>query len=377
MSTKHEYTDSRTWQTSPQNSVKCGLLRILDRDGGNYTPGESSGAPHPYSYHLSETFDTPFKWGSTTNPNMWFYSSPLAVGFESPIWTSEDQLKLINKLGAKHDNTSFDAGIAGSELGRATDMLAGRVKQLATAAKQARRGNLKGVADALGAGAGKVSNNRRKISSRDQAKNNQKLSDAQLEFQYGIKPLVDDIWSLAGTIDGFTRKRTRRVRVSRRKNGKVVINQFFPGTGTIFMSRSIVAFLEQEEPTLPERLGLVNPAGIAWNAMPWSFVIDWVIPIGDWIEAQSFALRARGTFVTTTFEYRSASGSGTTSIVGPGQWIDGGCQWFVRDVSVSRTISNSIDVPLPGLKSSLFGGKPLTRLGNALALAANALTKGK
>lgn len=33
------------------------------------------------------------------------------------------------------------------------------------------------------------------------------------------------------------------------------------------------------------RIGLTNPAVLAWDVIPWSFVVNWVIPIGDWLES--------------------------------------------------------------------------------------------
>jgi hypothetical protein len=33
------------------------------------------------------------------------------------------------------------------------------------------------------------------------------------------------------------------------------------------------------------KLGLDNPAFIAWNLMPLSFVVDWILPVGKWLES--------------------------------------------------------------------------------------------
>jgi hypothetical protein len=119
-------------------------------------------------------------------------------------------------------------------------------------------------------------------------------------------------------------------------------------------------------------MGLANPASIAWEFMPWSFAVDWAIPIGSWIEAQSFALRAKGTFVYTTlnvFERRCAGawGSGYSK-----PWFLSVEQppgpFFTKSVTMTRTISNSISVPLPVFKSNLLGGEPLARLANAFSL---------
>jgi len=36
-----------------------------------------------------------------------------------------------------------------------------------------------------------------------------------------------------------------------------------------------------------EKFGLANPAVIAWEVVPWSFAVDWFIPIGDVLSAAS------------------------------------------------------------------------------------------
>jgi hypothetical protein len=32
-------------------------------------------------------------------------------------------------------------------------------------------------------------------------------------------------------------------------------------------------------------LGLTNPALVAWELVPFSFVVDWALPIGDWLSS--------------------------------------------------------------------------------------------
>jgi hypothetical protein len=34
-----------------------------------------------------------------------------------------------------------------------------------------------------------------------------------------------------------------------------------------------------------EASGLDNPIGVLWNAIPYSFVVDWFVNIGDWAES--------------------------------------------------------------------------------------------
>lgn len=55
----------------------------------------------------------------------------------------------------------------------------------------------------------------------------------------------------------------------------------------------------REKPNLPLLTGLTHLESVAWELMPWSFVIDWFIPIGDYLTARGFAQGLNGTFITT------------------------------------------------------------------------------
>jgi hypothetical protein len=42
---------------------------------------------------------------------------------------------------------------------------------------------------------------------------------------------------------------------------------------------------------LPARLGLLNPAEVIWELVPFSFVADWFLPIGDYLSALDAPMR--------------------------------------------------------------------------------------
>jgi hypothetical protein len=51
---------------------------------------------------------------------------------------------------------------------------------------------------------------------------------------------------------------------------------------------------------LLESAGLVNPLSIAWELLPWSFVVDWFIPVGNTLEAMTagYGLNDNGGWIT-------------------------------------------------------------------------------
>lgn len=114
-----------------------------------------------------------------------------------------------------------------------------------------------------------------------------------LAYVYGLKPLMQDVWTAhklmkdgaskdllfkgvgkafrqsgtpAKTLGPFSYCDMRRVSGNYRSKTKCVVwGQIDPNTSAL---RTI------------NQLGLLNPLGLAWDLVPFSFCIDWVLPIG-------------------------------------------------------------------------------------------------
>jgi hypothetical protein len=61
---------------------------------------------------------------------------------------------------------------------------------------------------------------------------------------------------------------------------------------TVNRTYTIKTFADVSGPAIAQasELGLTNPAILAWELIPFSFVADWFIPIGSWLEAQTALL---------------------------------------------------------------------------------------
>jgi hypothetical protein len=113
------------------------------------------------------------------------------------------------------------------------------------------------------------------------------LSNQWLEFSYGWVPLYQDIYGVMKlTVE---KPLAFPVKVSRRKP---TISSSFGGdwTGQIITNDYCTAkanVTASEDSYYRHRLGLVNPALVVWGIVPFSFVFDWFVPVGDWLEAQT------------------------------------------------------------------------------------------
>jgi len=189
------------------------------------------------------------------------------------------------------------------------------------------------------------------------------LSSRWLELQYGWLPLLSDAKSGAeqlADVLNVPRRQRYSAKVREERVTKTVHEWGASGTpcgSMIFQAQSQATRIHErtlrayisEGPTVPQMLGLLNPELVAWELLPYSFVADWFIPIGDWLEARALASHLVGTFVTTDFitgtnEVPVALNGGFT--LSPGE---GSPTPWVR-IQLDRTVSNVLDVPMPTFK---------------------------
>lgn len=114
------------------------------------------------------------------------------------------------------------------------------------------------------------------------------FANAWLEYSYGWKPLLSDIYGSMELLAN-TYHMPKALRVSARK---LEVRTTTPSTHqrdrnvrTVTDSTRVV--LEFAEPTewtnTMSKTGVSNPALLAWELLPYSFVIDWFVPIGTYL----------------------------------------------------------------------------------------------
>ena len=141
---------------------------------------------------------------------------------------------------------------------------------------------------------------------------------------YGVNPLLADIQGACEALANYQRQEgnTFQVRTKKVHQGSVKVSEAVNYASSAF---SVIPFKADNRillrynlscPILARlsSLGLVNPLEIAWERVPYSFVVDWLLPIGNWLSALSgsfgftFIHGYKSTFCT--FEER-----GLTSVV--------------------------------------------------------------
>lgn len=181
------------------------------------------------------------------------------------------------------------------------------------------------------------------------------LASAWLRHKYEIKPLVEDVYDAVGALKSKM-KPTYHIATARTSHD--VSDEDTSSTVGTLRRTSKVSLHVDSRVTIPipimAELGLNNPAGFIWERIPFSFVVDWVIPIGPWLAAAAFPfalyshnvryLYRRTASLTYRYDLTTISGEPYTS----SYWIFGPAP-FVKEVELVRTPA------LPGLPLPIEG----------------------
>lgn len=205
--------------------------------------------------------------------------APQTAGDNSYLGNDSNTMNRVNVqalLKAKDQNIHVGNAIAESR--KTVSMIGDRVMRLYKGYRLARKGKFGDAARELGV------THRRK---------GQGAANSWLELQYGWMPLLSDIH---GGYQELTKDRKQSghiIKVSKSATSTVVgtsnAGAYNKTVSTIDKRVKLIYWYRLESPGLAQAssVGLVDPLEIAWELTPWSFVVDWMIPVGDVISSLS------------------------------------------------------------------------------------------
>lgn len=293
--------------------------------------------------------------------NYWITNATLLVEDPAPniTWSSNDELKLQNKLLGKVRGHKLNLAVNLAELRQTSNMVVGSLRTLTGAAWQLRRGNFLGAARALG-----LTNKRKTRLAADD------ISGRWLELQYGWLPLIGDTYEAVKAFRELTKKaRSTTFRVREEKNRIFTKSSSVVSWDVKEMYSRGIQYEMYEDMSAVRSLGLTNPYSVAWEVIPFSFVADWFIPVGTYLENLHQIPRLKGRFLTTQFRrtegyfnFRMTPGTACCSQLSIPCKTDRAMR-----IGMVRTVSTSLSPPLP--QFDLRGAASVKRVLNAISLA--------
>lgn len=277
-------------------------------------------------------------------------------------WTGNDTLSLQSRLLMEIRGHDFNLGVALAEGNETVKMVLSTAKALAGCIRSLKRGNFHAAREYL-----RLGNDAHLLRRLERAKKGVRIdphiykgmpsvsSKARndiagrwLELQYGWLPLVNDVYEGANAFAVIAnRPRVTTVKVSRNRiglyNASTSPSNWSGWTGV--KERRRYFYEMSEDLTTPRSLGLYDPLSIVWEKIPYSFVVDWFIPIGTYLGNLAEIPRLKGRTLTcisvhrycpTTFQFADVYYKGA---------------WCKRTkLVITRSVSNGLQVAQPHFK---------------------------
>lgn len=204
--------------------------------------------------------------------------------------------KALSKLVDQMRGHQFNAGIAVATGHQTLGTLVGLVGSLVNGIRSLKRGDVENAVRhftrSLHARPVDAIRRRQKALSQDD------VTSLWLSTQYAWGPLLNDIYESAKAVEkryspnGKAPPVTFKVRAT---SPVTVLDHALEGQNRAGLSPfSHVVKVEYRVEVLENRcgladeLGLTNPALVAWDAFPWSFVLDWAVPIGAYLDNRGY-----------------------------------------------------------------------------------------
>lgn len=349
-----------TGSMNPVYGTTCGTIPIGSQNTRSWNGGDGRNRENAYNATITNVSKTIFEWGDdkpgqTSFPYKGTMDScwgaiPLTSLYSDTLGTTRS---LKGVLG-KYRNHDFSGAVFLGELPESVKMITGNLGAVLFAYRDVKRGKfgkaVKRLKDANGGRSFRVDKN---------------ASSNWLSLRYGWIPLCSDAYAAADAYRKISSGRMTQTRIrskNKQKAGAPSGAYSCAVQDTILLNQTILV----TDITMPawDSLGFGNPASLAWELLPGSFILDWVYDVGSYLDLQ-FSLpegigykyiqtkmqvqKIRAPIKHAGHRIRYSEGNGRTNI------------------SIVRTVNAAPIVPPPRLKNPFNGS--MARVGDMIALA--------
>jgi hypothetical protein len=221
------------------------------------------------------------------------------------------------RLGQKASGVRVNLAQMMGERKQTAELLASTANRIYQSARALRRGDLSGFTRSLSLSGTEARSAKSAWKRVEKTPPDKRIAGHWLEFVYGWRPLLSDVFDSAEFMAQQAAKSADRVNgtITASARGFVKysgseMNNLMGHTNTWggYESEYKVRYtaqyrLESQARQLLAQTGITNPMLLAWELLPYSFVVDWFVPVGTYLESltafDGFDLVTDRSFVNT------------------------------------------------------------------------------
>ena len=320
-------------------NIPYGRLYFKNAGGGDGFETENV-----YISAINDFEDAIVYWSKGPGKTQYEYGS---TSFAVATYTYPGNLQVSNlkKLYGDLKGHDLNLGVSLAESGESLRSISKRLQSIARAYRAAKRGDFRGALEFL------ISiGSRKRGDTSSPAFGRDALAQNWLDFYYSIRPLLSDLSNAVKAYDNRYRLLQSHFRVRTSAKGKFQNAGFLHTWGNTSGEESWqlkVVLKAGYGLTTSEYLGLTDPATILWERVPTSFIIDWVLPIGNWLEAVHAVHTIQVSQAVESYYLREHC----SNLQGKGVFIiTGGEHVSKHTYDVNRSVDVSLSVPTLSFK---------------------------
>jgi hypothetical protein len=217
--------------------------------------------------------------------------------------------KAQSKLTAKVKKHEFNLAVNAAQGKQTVDLLVGNIQKLGRSLLLIKRGRFGDAARQLGVNQGRLplrelrkpgSSFRpvsRELTSKD-------ISGRWLELQYGWLPFIQDSFEASKALAAMLDYRRETFSAVAKYDEPVRNTSASPSTHTVYSH--VYGYMKyvlelSEEMSKRQSLGLEDPLSVIWEIVPYSFCLDWFLPVGSYLESAAVLPKLQGRHYSTWF----------------------------------------------------------------------------
>lgn len=262
----------------------------------------------------------------------------------------------IARLATQVKGSSADFGVNLAEGRQAVSMIVQRAMTLRNSYLALRKGRFRDFLNQL---------NVKPLPKHRRWRRSSNASSVWLEYHFGWSPLIQDIYKGVDVLQS-SNPGSRSLKASGSATAVYSSNVYLetgPKNASCKTTVKLGVDVTVTNPNLylANRLGLVNPVSVAWELVPFSFLVDWFLPVGNFLNAHSdfLGVSMRNSYTTT---FSNVSGS----FVANRNYQDG--KFAVYTACHSIFFERSLGLPSPVLLPAQIKGISVTRAATAISL---------